>query len=166
MLFRIAGLLYLMAPAYLANMTPPFTRFWPGWNRPISERWLGSHKTVVGAVAGMAVAVVVALIQSRMSWRGSVVDYRKWPLIGLLLGAGAMGGDVAKSFLKRRLGIAPGARWIPADQLDFVIGALILIAPLARLTWVDVALTLAISFVGDVAVNQIAFMLGVRDTKW
>lgn len=166
MLFRVAQLLYLMAPAYLANMTPPFTRFWRGWNRPVSERWLGSHKTVVGAVAGVIVAVMTAWLQASLAWRGGIVDYGRWPLVGLLLGVGAMAGDVAKSYFKRRLRIAPGARWIPADQLDFVIGALVLIAPLARLAWLDVAAIVAISFLGDVAVNHVAFWLGVRDTKW
>jgi CDP-2,3-bis-(O-geranylgeranyl)-sn-glycerol synthase len=77
-----------------------------------------------------------------------------------------MGGDIARTYAKRRFGIAPGARWIPADPLDFVIGALVVIAPFARLTWLDVALTLAISFVGDLAVNQVAFVLGVRESKW
>jgi CDP-2,3-bis-(O-geranylgeranyl)-sn-glycerol synthase len=166
MLFRVAQLLYLMAPAYLANMTPPFTHFWTGWNRPISERWLGSHKTIVGAVAGVIVALVTAWLQASLGWRGNIVDYGRWPLVGLLLGAGAMAGDIAKSYFKRRLRIAPGARWIPADQLDFVIGALVLIAPLARLAWMDIAAILAISFLGDVAVNHVAFWLGVRDTKW
>lgn len=166
MLFRVAQLLYLMAPAYLANMTPPFTRFWTGWNRPISERWLGSHKTIVGAVAGVIVALVTAWLQASLGWRGNIVDYGRWPLVGLLLGVGAMAGDVAKSYVKRRLRIAPGARWIPADQVDFVIGALVLIAPLARLAWLDIAAILAISFLGDVAVNHVAFWLGVRDTKW
>ena len=166
MLARIGQLLYLMAPAYLANMAPPFVRFWTGWNRPINERWLGSHKTVIGAVAGVCVAMVAALLQARIHWSGGVVDYARWPLIGLLLGGGAMGGDIAKSFVKRRLGIAPGARWIPADQLDFVIGALALIAPLASLSFWDVTMTLAISFIGDVMVNHLAFKLGIRDTAW
>jgi CDP-2,3-bis-(O-geranylgeranyl)-sn-glycerol synthase len=166
MLSRVTQLLYLMAPAYLANMTPPFTRFWTGWNRPISERWLGSHKTVVGAVAGVIVAMITALLQARIGWRGSSVDYGRWPLVGVLLGVGAMVGDAVKSYFKRRMGMPPGARWVPADQLDFVIGALVLIAPLARLTWLDVATTLGVSFVGDLAVNQVAFRLGVRDTKW
>ncbi|MGE5730431.1 MAG: CDP-archaeol synthase, partial [Gemmatimonas sp.] len=71
-----------------------------------------------------------------------------------------------KSYCKRRIGIAPGGRWIPADQLDFVIGAVALIAPLARFTLLDVATILAISFVGDLAVNQIAFRLGIRETMW
>lgn len=166
MLMRIAQLLYLMLPAYLANMTPPFARFWRGWNRPISERWLGSHKTVVGGVAGVAVALVTAFVQSRIQWRGSIVNYDGWPLIGLLLGAGAIGGDMAKSFFKRRLKIAPGERWIPADQLDFGIGALLLIAPISALSWIDAAVILAITFAGDILVNQVAFRLGIRDTAW
>lgn len=70
MLAHIGQLLYLMAPAYLANMAPPFVRFWTGWNRPINERWLGSHKTVIGAVAGVCVAMVAALLQARIHWSG------------------------------------------------------------------------------------------------
>lgn len=163
---RITELLYLMMPAYLANMTPPFTRFWHGWNAPVSERWLGSHKTVVGALAGILVALGAAFVQSRMDWTGSLVDYRQWPLIGLLLGAGAIGGDILKSFFKRRMKIAPGGRWIPADQLDFGIGALILISPLAHLSWTDVAAILAITFAGDILINHVAFRLHIRDTAW
>lgn len=163
---RVAELLYLMSPAYLANMIAPFARFWKGWNRPISERWLGSHKTVVGAVAGISVALIATFVQSRIQWRGSLVGYDHWPLMGLLLGAGAIGGDTLKSFFKRRLKIAPGGRWIPADQLDFGIGALLLIAPMAGLSLSDAAIVLAITFVGDILVNQVAFRLRIRDTAW
>ena len=166
MLWRVAQLLYLMAPAYCANMAPPFVHLFPVWNRPLSERWLGSHKTVTGVLAGLSVAVITALIQWRIRWRGGLIDYDYWPAIGLLLVSGAMGGDLAKSFLKRRIGIAPGGRWIPADQLDFVAGALLLIAHRAGLTWWDIGITLAVSFFGDVAVNQLAFRLGIRDTAW
>lgn len=166
MTWRVAQLLYLMAPAYLANMAPPFVRFWKGWNRPISDRWFGSHKTVLGAAAGVTVALAATVLQARIEWHGGIADYSRWPVIGLALGVGAMGGDIIKSFLKRRLGIQPGARWIPADQLDYVIGALLLVAPWARLSLPDVAFILCVSFVGDIAVNQVAFKLGVRETAW
>jgi CDP-2,3-bis-(O-geranylgeranyl)-sn-glycerol synthase len=63
-------------------------------------------------------------------------------------------------------GLSSVWRWIPADQLDFVIGALALIAPLVMLSWWDVTITLAISFIGDIVVNQLAFRLGVRDSAW
>lgn len=166
MLYRIAQLVYLMAPAYAANMAPPFSRFLPGWNAPISERWLGAHKTVVGAMAGITTALVIAFIQSRITWDGALVDYSRWPLIGLALGLGAIGGDLLKSFLKRRRRIPPGARWVPADQLDFAIGALALVWPFARLTWSDIVAILAVTFFADIIVNQIAFRLRIRETPW
>jgi CDP-2,3-bis-(O-geranylgeranyl)-sn-glycerol synthase len=34
-------LLYVMAPAYTANMAPPLVKFWHGWNRPISAGLAG-----------------------------------------------------------------------------------------------------------------------------
>jgi len=164
--YRVMRLLYLMAPAYLANMTPPFVRFWHGWNRPICERWLGSHKTVVGAASGILVAMATAGVQRAIAWEGSLMPYDRWPLVGLLLGIGAIGGDALKSFAKRRIGIAPGQRWIPFDQLDFVVGALAFVAAWADLSWADVGEVLVVSVAGDIVVNQVAYRLGIRETSW
>src|SRR5512142_3041998 len=155
-----------MAPAYLANMAPPFARFWPGWNRPINERWLGAHKTIVGAALGVAAGIAAAYAQSLVAWSGSIVSYDAWPAIGLRLGAGAVAGDAIKSLLKRRRGVPPGGRWIPADQLDFPIGALLLGGSLAQLSWIDVVAILTFTFVADIAVNHAACWLRIRDTAW
>ena len=76
-----------------------------------------------------------------------------------------MAGDSIKSFFKRRAGIAPGESWMPADQLDFVVGALVLMLPLIRLGWMEIAVILVISFVGDIVVNYLSFFLGIRTTK-
>jgi CDP-2,3-bis-(O-geranylgeranyl)-sn-glycerol synthase len=153
-----------MLPAYAANMAPPFVRYWKGWNPPIARRRLGSHKTVLGFAAGVCGAVLVTLIQSRIAWDGSLTAYDAW--LGLRFGVGAMAGDSAKSFLKRRVGIPPGARWVPFDQLDFVVGALVLTASRASLSWLDVALILAVTAAGHVLVNHLGYWLGIRDTKW
>lgn len=163
---HVLQLVYLMLPAYLANMAPPFTRFWPGWNRPISRRWLGDHKTIVGFCAGLVVAFLVTFVQFKVNWGGGLLPYAEWPLIGLAFGFGAMAGDSIKSLLKRLSGIAPGRPWIPMDQLDFVAGSLLLIAPFARLVWLDVAIILLVSLVGDIAVNHLSYALGIRKTKW
>jgi CDP-2,3-bis-(O-geranylgeranyl)-sn-glycerol synthase len=77
-----------------------------------------------------------------------------------------MAGDSAKSFLKRRRGIPPGESWVPFDQLDFVIGSLILTWRQARLSWVDGVLILAFSAGGHVLVNHLGYWLGIRDTRW
>jgi CDP-2,3-bis-(O-geranylgeranyl)-sn-glycerol synthase len=165
-ILHILQLLYLMLPAYLANMAPPFTRFWPSWNRPISRRWLGDHKTVIGFCAGLGVALAVTFVQSRVAWSGGLTSYVQWPLLGLAFGFGSMAGDCLKSFVKRLKGIPPGRPWIPMDQLDFIVGSLLLISPFVTLSWPDIATVLAVSFVGDIAVNHVSFALGIRATKW
>lgn len=165
-MFRIVQLAYLMLPVYLANMAAPFAKHWPGWNRPISQRWLGGHKTVVGFALGVATAVVVTFVQSRVRWSGSLIPYDHWLLLGLGCGIGALGGDSIKSLLKRQVGIAPGKPWVPADQLDFVVGGLLVLSFWVRLSWLDFVMILTLSFVGDVIVNHVAYYLRIRDTKW
>lgn len=163
---RIAQLFYLLLPVYLANMAPPLTRFWHGWNPPISRRWLGSHKTVLGFALGVAVAMVVACLQSRLQWHYQLLDYRQPLLFGAACGVGALGGDSLKSFFKRRLGIAPGRPWIPADQLDFVIGGVLVVSCWVAFTARDLAYIFVLSFIGDIIVNHLAFYCRIRDTKW
>jgi CDP-2,3-bis-(O-geranylgeranyl)-sn-glycerol synthase len=163
---NVLQLVYLMLPAYLANMAPPFARYWPGWNRPISRRWLGDHKTVVGFCAGVAVALAVTFVQSKVGWSGGLLPYTQWPLVGLAFGFGAMAGDSLKSLLKRLRGIPPGRPWIPMDQLDFVVGSLLLILWFATLSWPDITIILVVSFIGDIAVNHLSYALGIRNTKW
>ncbi|HEU4664710.1 MAG TPA: CDP-archaeol synthase [Dokdonella sp.] len=163
---HLLELVYFMAPAYGANMAPPLVKFWRGWNRPIHEPWFGAHKTVLGFCVGVAAAVAAAFAQRVIDSPLSRVDYADWPVLGLAFGLGAMVGDTAKSFCKRRLGMAPGTRWIPIDQLDFAIGALVATRAWVRLDAADIALVLATTFVGDVVVNRAAFRLGMKDTPW
>src|SRR5437667_1376582 len=164
--YRALQLAYFMAPAYAANMAPPFVRYWKGWNRPISRRWLGTHKTVLGFVVGVLAAMLVTFAQWLLAWPGSIVRYEEWPLLGLLFGVGAMAGDSAKSFFKRRLGVEPGRPWIPFDQLDFVVGALVLVHTRVALTWTDVATILLLNFCGHIVVSHVGRWLGVKDTRW
>ena len=91
---RTVELVYLMLPIYMANMAPPFVKYWHWWNRPISERWLGSHKTVLGFTFGIAAAILTTLVQSMIHWRGGLVDYGQWLALGLACGFGAMMGDI------------------------------------------------------------------------
>jgi CDP-2,3-bis-(O-geranylgeranyl)-sn-glycerol synthase len=155
-----------MVPAYTANMTPPFVKYWKGWNPPIARRYLGDHKTVLGFSLGVGAAVVATFIQACIAWEGSIVMYEQWLSLGLGLGVGAMAGDSAKSFFKRRVGIPPGQSWIPFDQLDFVIGALVITAHRVPLSWLDWALILAVSGPGAVGVTHLGYCLGIRPAKW
>jgi len=81
----------------------------------------------------------------------SLVDYSNWLLFGFLMGFGALLGDMTKSFFKRRLGYAPGKPFIPFDQLDFVVGALLFTYPLVKLPIGLVITTILLSFFLDIA---------------
>lgn len=164
---HLLRLVYFMAPAYVANMAPPFVRFWKGWNRPIHETLLGSHKTVVGFLAGVLAALGVVAVQMKLEARAlEVIDYDHWIALGLAFGIGAMGGDCVKSYFKRRRGLAPGSRWLPFDQIDFALGTLLIVGPFSTLTWREGAVILIVTFIGDVLVNRLGFVLGIRTSAW
>jgi CDP-2,3-bis-(O-geranylgeranyl)-sn-glycerol synthase len=163
---HLLQLLYLMAPAYLANMASPFARYWKGWNRPIHASLLGDHKTVVGFALAVATGLLATAIQAWIQAPAAWGEPDRWPWIGLGFGLGVAGGDSLKSLFKRRLGIAAGGRWLPFDQIDFALGALLLVAPWVRVSWGDVLLILAITFVGDLLVNRVSFALGIKQTPW
>jgi CDP-2,3-bis-(O-geranylgeranyl)-sn-glycerol synthase len=109
---------------------------------------------------------VATFIQSRIAWEGSLVAYEDWATLGLRFGVGAMAGDAVKSFVKRRVGIAPGRPFVPWDQIDFVLGALALIWGRATLSWADLAIILLLSVAGHVLVNHLGYWLGIRDVRW
>lgn len=164
--WRVLELMYFMAPAYIANMAPPLLRFWHGWNRPIHARLFGTHKTVLGFVLGVAVSIATTAIQAWLALPWGRVDYHWWPLLGLGFGVGALGGDALKSLFKRRIGIAPGRPWLPFDQLDFVIGSLLVVGGFATLSVTDVLLIVVVSFLADLLVNRVSFALGIKSTPW
>lgn len=165
-MWRLLQLLVLMAPVFAANLAAPFARVLPGEPRPISERWLGSHKTWRGCLLAVLASTLTAWLQARLQWAGSLIHYDDWLALGVLCGVAAMAGDSAKSFVKRRLHIAPGAPWIPADQLDYVVAGLLALSLWYRFGWTDVAMVLAVSFVGSLLVNRLSHRLGIKNTPW
>lgn len=174
--------LYLMLPAYIADMTPVFARYLPWPATPVDggKSWrgvriLGDHKTYRGLIAGVIAAVVVVLIQKYLDTSVAffdaigLIDYKslslqKITLIGLLLGGGALVGDMIKSFFKRQMHIEPGKPWIPFDHMDSSIGAVIAISFYFPLSWQHIVIILVISPLIHVLSNVIGYMIKVRKT--
>lgn len=178
----ILGIAWFLGPAYMSNMIPPFIAIVIGkrldypadfgltWH---GKRILGDNKTIRGFVGGIIVGILFGMLQQR--WASvqflasiSLVDYASvnGALLGALLGFGALLGDSVKSFFKRRVGIKPGGKWVPFDQIDFVVGAFALgsfVAPLSWQVWL-VALVAHPFFV--IAFKHLGFYLKINDTKW
>lgn len=178
----VLGIAWFLVPAYISNMTPPFLAivigkrldypadFWLTWR---GNRVLGDHKTIRGFAGGAIMGVLMGLLQQR--WASvpffasiALVDYATAPmaLLGFLLGFGALLGDSVKSFFKRRAGIPPGGKWVPFDQIDFVVGAFALGSFVAPQPWQVWLVALLAHPVIVIAFKHLGFYLRINDVKW
>ena len=165
--------LYFALPVYFANMTPVFVRRINVLNYPINKDLFGENKTVRGFVSAIIISIVFFYIQAYLFQFGfirkiSLVNYDEINIfaVGFLAGLGAITGDLIKSFFKRRQNIKPGQSWMPFDQLDFIIGALILIYPFVKLNFMNVIILLLITPFLHIAANHIGYYIGLRERKW
>ncbi|NHN60882.1 MULTISPECIES: CDP-2,3-bis-(O-geranylgeranyl)-sn-glycerol synthase [Halorussus] len=175
----VAVALWAMLPAYVPNNAAVLA----GGGRPIDagrtwngRRLLGDGKTWRGTAVGTAVGAALALVLNAVEPAVSDlvgVGLPTFPLaVAVALPAGAMLGDIAASFLKRRTGRERGAAFPGVDQLDFVVFALLL-AFLAAPDWFGDVFTVPVLAVVVVATpvlhlvtNGIAYVLGLKDEPW
>jgi len=179
MLELIAGALWAMLPAYVPNNAAVLA----GGGRPIDggrtlggARLLGDGKTWRGTAVGTAVGVALALVLDAAA--PAAGDALGIALPGFPINAafglalGAMLGDVGASFVKRRSGRERGAAFPGLDQLDFVVGALLLallFAPewtLETFSLARVAVVVVVTPLLHLGTNGIAYWLGVKDEPW
>jgi len=133
--------LWLILPAYIANGSAVLV----GGGKPVDfgknwrdgKRILGDGKTwrglfagaFVGMTGGFGLAVAAKYIaMSDFAFIG-LSDFEGFPLMIVIIFSlcfGALLGDIIESFFKRRIGRDRGQDWIPFDQLDFIVGALVL----------------------------------------
>lgn len=174
--------LWFFAPAGIANGSPVFANKIPLLNKlgtPIDggksyrgKRLFGDHKTVrgfiVGIISGFLVAGIQMCLYNRSSWIvdiSSSVDYSQ-PIVllmGMFLGFGALAGDAIKSFFKRQFSIPSGNSWFPFDQIDYIVGGLLISIPFVMLT-IEQYLTIAlIWFLIHPFATFIAWTLKLKD---
>jgi CDP-2,3-bis-(O-geranylgeranyl)-sn-glycerol synthase len=103
-----------------------FGRSWRG------KRILGDGKTWRGLIGGTLTGVLVGLLQLLAADLAGSEDYFGFgPMPGalgvvLVLALGALLGDMAGAFIKRRMGLQRGAKATGLDQYDFMAGAMLL----------------------------------------
>jgi CDP-2,3-bis-(O-geranylgeranyl)-sn-glycerol synthase len=130
----------------------------------------GSHKTVRGFVGGILAGTLVGMAQNALLQSGVLRDvvfpfqFSVW--LGFVISFGALVGDLVHSFVKRRISIAEGAPLPVADQLDFVVGAVLfswLVSPPPLLT---VFIIFAITLPVHLLTNLLAYVIGMKKTPW
>ncbi|WP_136689225.1 CDP-2,3-bis-(O-geranylgeranyl)-sn-glycerol synthase [Halorhabdus amylolytica] len=175
----VATALWAMLPAYVPNNAAVLA----GGGRPIDggrswggRRILGDGKTWRGTAAGTAAGTALALVLDALAPAVSDVlgvTLPEFPIVvAVTLAVGAMLGDVAASFVKRRLDRERGAPVPGLDQLDFVVGSLVVTAVAAPGWFVDtftlpvLAVVIVATPLLHVSTNAIAYGLGLKDEPY
>jgi hypothetical protein len=111
---------------------------------------LGPSKTVRGIIVAVLAASACAPLFG-IAWT-----------IGFVVGLAAMAGDLASSFVKRRIGLPPSSRALGLDQIpESLFPALACKGPLA-LTIADVILAVALFSVGELILSRLLFKMHIR----
>lgn len=158
----VAQALLFIFPAYCANAAPVIF----GGGFPIDggktfidgKPIFGSHKTLRGLFSGLIVGTLVSFVQ------GALFKYNM--LLGFTLSMGALAGDLAESFFKRRLDLPPGSDLPIADQLDFILGALLLSLLVSPPPFSIVIIIVIITLPIHLLTNFLAYLLGVKKKLW
>jgi CDP-2,3-bis-(O-geranylgeranyl)-sn-glycerol synthase len=171
--------LWAMLPAYVPNNAAVLA----GGGAPIDrgrtlngQRLLGDGKTWRGTAGGWLAGIAVGLLLRRLRAPAGDALGVVVPSVSLAavvaLPLGAVLGDIAASFLKRRTGRERGASFPGVDQLDFVVGALLfgfLAAPgwfTATFTLPVLAVVVVVTPVLHVLANALAYTLGLKNEPW
>ena len=154
--------LKLIFPAYCANAAPVLV----GGGLPLDfgknfvdgRRVFGKNKTFRGFFFGLAIGVLVGLTENFLFG---------YPLLfSVLSPLGALMGDLAGAFLKRRLDIAPGGLLPVVDQVDFVVGAILFSLPLSIITLELAVAMLIITPPIHLLTNFLAYKLKLKSNPW
>jgi hypothetical protein len=146
---------------------------------PRGRQLFGANKTYRGVVAvalGTAVGVVlqVALHRGGVARGSELLDYGSIAVVGLglAIGAAAMLAELPNSFLKRQLGVAPGAAgrgvWSAVfyvlDQVDMLAGVWLVLGFVLTVTVARVLWSVVFLFIAHQVLTVLGYRLGMRAT--
>jgi|ERR1700680_2445679 CDP-diglyceride synthetase len=159
-----AVILQLLVLLALANGTPVLAKKLLGrrFARPLDggisfvdgRPLLGASKTIRG--------VLLAILATSTGAPLMGIDWK----IGALVGSVAMAGDLFSSFVKRRMNRPPSSRATGLDQVPESLFPLLACRDALSLTAVDIALAVAIFFVGELILSRLLYRAHLRDQPY
>lgn len=127
---------------------------------------LGKGKTFRGTIAGIFFGSLGAAIVSMMFPQLAGFLPANYLYYGILLATGAILGDIAASFVKRRAGLEQGTSVFLLDQLDFLLGGII-VGMIVFVPTAEQVLFLAIfTFSMHRFANVVAFKTRIKKVPW
>lgn len=181
LLIAVLGAVYFMLPAYVANLsglafgggTPvDGGRECKDGRRLIGNgvTWKGlQNGTIIGTLVGAVLGIIGTFYGDLSVLTGEIIDLHVYGsligglILGFLMAFGALLGDAVGSFLKRRIGLERGAPAPFMDQLDFVVGALVLSLLVVRISWSFFIIIALLSLFLHLGSNTFAYLIGIKD---
>ncbi|MCF7834110.1 MAG: phosphatidylglycerophosphatase A [Candidatus Pacebacteria bacterium] len=171
------NILLILLPAMIANMTPVLLKF--SWlQSPINEKLFGKNKTWRGFIGAILAGTLATFILYKIGWLDTIIlsiqDSTNTTLAisteyilmtGFLLGFGAIFGDLIKSFFKRKNNIPSGESFVPWDQIDFVIGAIVFTYPIFKYGIMEIIFMLILGAGISALSHRLAYILRLINTK-
>lgn len=181
MLQDILFAIWFLLPAAVANAVPIFAAaipFLKKYDAPIDagKTWrghalLGPHKTWRGIISGIIISTLILWLQvilfEHFEWAhylANGVNYSYLPvlILGPLFAIGALGGDAIESFFKRQKNIKSGGAWVPFDQLDYIIGSVVVSLFFVILSPLQYLLIFIVWFLLHLLSSYIGYKLGLK----
>ncbi|MFZ3000489.1 MAG: CDP-archaeol synthase [Undibacterium umbellatum] len=178
----------VIAPVLLggvSNMVFVKSKWLDSWKHPMDagrlardgRRLFGANKTwkgFWGMVIGTACWSILIFLLLNLAGAISLEGLFKAALIGALLGLAYVLAELPNSYVKRRLDIAPGQNsrgwkgrlFIVIDQIDSVLGCLLLAMLLMPLQWIDAVKIVIICGGLHLMVNWLLFQLKLKNQKF
>jgi hypothetical protein len=121
-----------------------------GWRWRDGRPLFGPGKTWRGVIVGVLVTGLVA----------QLLGYGFG--FGLLFGAASLFGDLVSSFVKRRLGMASGDRFIGLDQIPEALLPLLVGRSTLGLDGLSIGVLVVLFVIGALVLSRFMFRVGIR----
>jgi CDP-2,3-bis-(O-geranylgeranyl)-sn-glycerol synthase len=131
-----------------------------------THRVFGKGKTFKGTFAGILIGTLVSALIQFIYPEVQTILISEYVLFGFLVSVGAMIGDIAGSFFKRRAGIESGKEVLFLDQLDFVFGAMLLGSIIYVPGFFEAVAIIVLTLFVHKASNWIAFKIKLKKVPW
>lgn len=158
---ELARILVLLG---IANGTPIFAKKLLGdhFSMPLDgglslsdgKPLFGASKTIRGVVVSLCCAALVSPLLG-FDW-----------ILGASFAAASLAGDLVSSFVKRRLGMHVHAQAFGLDQIPESLLPLLLFRHRLDVSALEIAITVSVFVMLEIALSRLLFKLGIRDRPY
>ncbi len=174
---------YFYLPAAMANIGANIAKFIPLFKsikKPIDfglkingNRIIGDHKNLggflFGTLFGFGFGIFKTIYLDKLisdQYLLVQIDEKTSILLYLIMSFFALFGDVFKSILKRTLNRDPHSPWIPFDEMDHSVFAMLAASSIVSISLKDVLTVVMMFIVLHLASNVIGYLLKIKNVPY